>query len=524
MSWKRWVAGIGIAGVLVATYSMVFSGNEEAAAAKYRTARVERGDIVMSVTATGTLNAVQTVQVGSQVSGTIAQLYADYNDVVREGQVVAQIDPTFLQAQVTEAEANLERSRASVEEAKRNLERVKALLEQRYVSQAELDQREAAYRTATASQRQTEAALERARVNLKYATIRTPISGVVISRDVELGQTVAASLQAPTLFTIANDLTKMQLETNIDEADIGKIQEGQRVTFTVDAFPETEFEGRVAQIRLSPVTVQNVVTYTVIVDVPNPELKLRPGMTANVTIVVDQRFGVLRVPAVALRFRPAVQNRQGMGSAGTAAVQKEQGVWDKVAGWFRTEDKPDSAASPMMAFAARGAAMADSGRAAPGGAWTPSPEMLARMRERFGQDVPDSVLIARMRARMTERGGGMWGQGQSGSPTGQQSGGPAMMGSFQGAGQAMGSGMAQGMGRGGVRPTLLWTQDSGGGLKPVPVRTGISDGTYIEVMGDALMEGQEIIVAATSDNQATGGAARPGGMPFGMPMGGGARR
>ncbi|MEP0828030.1 MAG: efflux RND transporter periplasmic adaptor subunit [bacterium] len=285
----------------------------------YRTEKIDRGDIVVSISATGTLNAVTTVLVGSQVSGTISKIYVDYNSQVREGELLAQIDPTFLQATVSEQSANVDRAQAQVNEAARNFERTKQLFEKSLISQAELDAAITSLETAQASLKQAEASLERARVNLRYATIKSPIDGVVISRDVDVGQTVAASLSAPTLFTIANDLSRMQVEASIDEADIGNVKEGQKVTFRVDSYPEEEFTGIVSQIRLAPVVSQNVVTYNVIIDVSNSELKLMPGMTANVIIEVARRDDVLRAPLQALRFVPPVETRATADKTGDTA-------------------------------------------------------------------------------------------------------------------------------------------------------------------------------------------------------------
>lgn len=285
----------------------------------YRTEKIDRGDIVVNISATGTLNAVTTVLVGSQVSGTISKIYVDYNSQVREGELLAQIDPTFLQATVSEQSANVDRARAQVNEAARNFERTKQLFEKSLISQADLDAAITLRETAEASLKQAEASLERAKVNLRYATIKSPIDGVVISRDVDVGQTVAASLSAPTLFTIANDLSRMQVEASIDEADIGNVKEGQKVVFRVDSYPEEEFTGVVSQIRLAPVVSQNVVTYNVIIDVSNSELKLMPGMTANVVIEVARRDDVLRAPLQAIRFVPPVVTRVAADKAGDSA-------------------------------------------------------------------------------------------------------------------------------------------------------------------------------------------------------------
>lgn len=288
--------------IIVALYFLFFRSSAEEI--KYRTEKVGRGDVVVQVRATGTVNPVTTVQVGSQVSGTLAKIYVDFNSQVYAGQIIAQIDSTFLAASVKESEANMERVQAQVNEARRNMKRMQELFNKNLVSQAEMDVAQTNYETALAQLKQAQASLDRAKVNIRYSTIRSPINGVVISRDVDVGQTVAASLQAPKLFVIAHDLKKMQVEANVDEADIGNIEVGQEVTFTVDAHPNREFKGKVTQIRLSPQNIQNVVTYTVIIEVPNPDMKLMPGMTATASILVNEKIDVLRVPALALRFQP----------------------------------------------------------------------------------------------------------------------------------------------------------------------------------------------------------------------------
>ena len=279
--------------------------NGKASSPSYRTTDVVRGDISVVVSATGTLNAVTVVQVGSQVSGTIARLFADFNSVVRKGQVIAIIDTTFLWATVRDAEANLERSRAQVNKAQRDLERSESLLDKNLLSQADYDAALTTYEQAVAQLKSAEAQLDRALINLRYATIFSPIDGVVLSRNVDVGQTVAASFSAPTLFTIANDLTKMQVEAIVDEADIGKVVVGQLARFTVDAYPEKQFEGSVTQVRLEPQMVEYVVSYIVIVAVRNPDLRLMPGMTATLFILVHKRTDVLSVSNMALRFRPS---------------------------------------------------------------------------------------------------------------------------------------------------------------------------------------------------------------------------
>jgi HlyD family secretion protein len=419
------IGGGGI--VLLAAAAYYFWGGNSGAA-QYMTARVERGNLRNTVTATGTLQAVTTVQVGSQASGTISNLYADYNSVVKKGQVIAQLDPSVPKAQVEQARANLQQAQAALQQARAavsnsragvtgaraqaqaaqstvqnnqagvsaaeaNLAVLKAqaddaasylrqqqslqksgVIAQREVdvaqtayqtakarydqgvaqlnqaklsqqssassgvaqsqaqvqqSQAQVQQSQAQVAAAEAQVQQTAAALQLAQVNLAHTTITSPIDGVVVSRDVNVGQTVAASLSAPTLFTIANDLTKMQVIANIDQADIGLVENAKSVKFTVDAFPGKDFEGKIEQMRLNPQNVQNVVTYNVVIDVDNPEQKLKPGMTTNLTFTIDERNNVLKVPNSALRFTPQDTTaqrgngnwqgrRQGNGAAGDA--------------------------------------------------------------------------------------------------------------------------------------------------------------------------------------------------------------
>lgn len=300
---KRWIIGlIVLAGAAAGGW---FLTRPRTKPPEYRTARVDRGLIKAQITATGTLKPVTMVQVGSQVSGTIQSLHADFNSIVRKGQVVAQLDPSLFRTQLAQNEANLSRAQVNVKDADRTFQRTKELLARNLVSQSEVDAAEAALDRFRAEVRQAEATVEQSRVNLRHTTIESPIDGVVVSRSVDVGQTVAASLSAPILFEIANDLADMQVEASIDEADIGQIKSGESVTFTVDAFPEEKFSGIVSQTRLQPITVQNVVTYTTVIAVENPELKLRPGMTANVSVEVARADDALRVPVAALSFRPA---------------------------------------------------------------------------------------------------------------------------------------------------------------------------------------------------------------------------
>src|SRR3954468_6201480 len=299
-----------------------------------QTSPITRGDIVDTVGATGTLQAVTTVQVGSQVSGNISWLGADFNSIVKKGQTIARLDPSLFQAQLEQSKANLAQSRANLAKAQSDLERMRVQLtdaQQKYArakelaarsllpqsdldsakiavdsAQASLAAQQATVTQATASVAQSQASVNQNQVNLDHTTIEAPIDGIVTQRSVDVGQTVAASMQAPTLFILAADLTKMQVNANIDEADVGRIRPGQHVTFRVDAYPTETFEGTVSQIRLQPVVVQNVTTYGTVIDVPNNQLKLKPGMTANVKVEIAKRSDVLRVPNTALRFRPTV--------------------------------------------------------------------------------------------------------------------------------------------------------------------------------------------------------------------------
>lgn len=282
---------------------------------EYATATIQKGDITQIVTATGSLKPVINVTVGCQISGTIAELKADFNSPVKEGQILAKLDPATYDAIVLQAQGDLANAKATLELAELTAQRKEELVRQNAAAQADLDTANASLHQAQASVQIKEAALKRAQVDLARCTIYSPIDGLVISRTVDIGQTVAASLSAPTLFTIANDMTSMQIDAAVSEADVGTVAEGQNVDFAVDAFPYTPFSGRVLQIRNSPVTIQNVVTYDVIVAVANPELKLKPGMTANVSITVAQRKDVLRIPNAALRFKPqesTASNASGM--------------------------------------------------------------------------------------------------------------------------------------------------------------------------------------------------------------------
>ena len=270
----------------------------------FETAIVTKGSIINTITATGTIQADTTVLIGTQVSGVIKKIYVDFNSHVKKGQLLAELDKTPLQTQVQQAQASLDDSKSEVEYQQASYERFKALLDKKLVAQADYDQVKYSYNKALANLKTAQAGIDKAKVNLGYASIYSPIVGVVLNRAVDQGQTVAASFNTPNLFTIGNDLTQMQVQANVDEADIGQLKTAQPVDFTVDAYPNEIFKGSVRQMRLQPVVTSNVVTYTVIVNAPNPEKKLMPGMTANITVLVQKVDSVLTVPGKALRFTP----------------------------------------------------------------------------------------------------------------------------------------------------------------------------------------------------------------------------
>lgn len=281
--------------------------------ARYRTEAVERGAVAATVTATGTISAVTTVQVGSQVSGIIQSLHADYNSPVKKGQLLATLDPTPFQTQVEQRQADVLQAQVQMRNAEVQFQRSERLLAEQLTPAADNDAAKANYDGATAQVAQAQAALKQAETNLSYARIYSPIDGTVVARQYDIGQTVAASFQAPTLFTIAEDLEKMQVQADVDQSDISRAATGQKARFSVDAYPEEDFVGTISQIRLNATQNQNVITYPVIIDVPNPEGKLKPKMTADVTIEVSRVEDVLRIPNAALRFKPIETGRPGEG-------------------------------------------------------------------------------------------------------------------------------------------------------------------------------------------------------------------
>jgi len=334
--------------VLVTAGFWLYRRADASEAPAYRFAAVERGDLQATVSATGKLNAVTTVQVGTQVSGQVSAIHADFNDAVKKGELIARIDPTLQEQAVREARANVERSRAELEQAERAYERNRQLYETKVVTQSELEAVQYARSVAKANMQSAEVSLDRARRNLAYTSIHAPIDGIVVERNVDVGQTVAASLSAPQLFLIANDLSRMQILAAVDESDIGLIHDGQPVNFTVQPYPNETFTGTVRQVRLQSTTTENVVNYTVVVEVANPDGKLMPGMTATVEFVTGSAADVLTVPNAALRFRP------------TETMLAELG------------ERPGAAGAPLPDSASARSSRAAAGQAASGAASRPA--------------------------------------------------------------------------------------------------------------------------------------------------------
>ena len=328
---KIWI-GVGVVALLILVY-FLFSGGKKEEKVSFETAKVEKKNIHTSITATGTIEPVTSVTVGTQVSGIVSKLYVDYNSVVKKGQIIAELDKTNLTSELNTAKANLASAQSTLDYEKANHDRYKTLFDKGLVSANDYENARLSYEKARQTVTSSRESVRKAQTNLGYATITSPIDGVVLSKSVEEGQTVAASFNTPELFTIAQDLTNMRVIADIDEADIGGVKEGQRVTFTVDAFPEDSFEGQVTQVRQQATTESNVVTYEVVISAPNKDLKLKPGLTANVTIYTLELNNTLAVPSKALRFTP----NEALLSKGEqiADCEGDHKIWTKEGNTFK---------------------------------------------------------------------------------------------------------------------------------------------------------------------------------------------
>jgi HlyD family secretion protein len=490
---RLWVALLLLAAVL-GLGAWWFSRNGDDAP-KYRFAKVERGPLTAAVASTGTLNPVTSVQVGTQVSGQIKELFVDFNSPVKQGQLIARIDPETFQFRVRQAEADLEAGRSSLNRARvalaiaqRDLERTKELVARNFVSSAELDRAQSTYdlaaaevRTAQAVVQQRDAQVATSRIDLGRTEIRAPVDGVVIKRSVDVGQTVAASLQAPELFIIAKDLRDMQVDTSIDEADVGRIRIAQRATFTVDAFPGRTFNGEVKSVRKAPQNVQNVVTYIAIISANNERGELLPGMTANVRIVTDTRESVLKAPNGALRFRPAGASAANDVSKATTDASAKSGASQGAAGGSALTQFRERVVTELKLDAEQQQRL---------------DPIFAEMRNKFMglRDLPEEArakasgaIRAELRAKIEET-----------LKPEQKARYAEIAAEF--AGRA---------GSGQTTRGRVWVLEND---KPrgIDVRVGLSDGTMTEVSGDGITEGLELIVGQQGG---TGAAPAQKGAP-----------
>ncbi len=458
------------AAVLILAAGGLYWKSRAARVPQYTTVAVGRGDVVQTVTATGDIEPVLSVNVSSQISGIIAKLYVDWNSPVKEGQLMAELDPATYKANVLQAEGQLANAEANLQLVRLNTERTRELFKKSLVTQADVDQAEALLLQAEAQVKIQGASLATAKVNLGRCTLYSPISGVVISRQVDVGNTVAVSLNAPTLFVIANDLAKMQIIAAVAEADIGTVAVGQMVNFTVDAFPNLAFRGRVSQIRNSPQTQQNVVIYQTIIDVDNPDLKLRPGMTANVSIVIAQRDNVLRLANSALRARlpEDLLPKPAPGAGPAAAAGRGAAPGSAPA----TEQDPRRAAFALLREAGF----------APGNG-PPTPDLIQKAQQ-LAKDRGLDVDFSR----------------------------------FTGGGQRAGGGMT-------TRTVykLTGSDPATAVLEAVRVKLGITDGIYTEVVS-GLEEGDAVVTAVNLPGSAAANGARPAANPFAGAGAGGIRR
>jgi len=451
---------------------------------EYKTSPVTRGDVIQTVTANGSLNPVQLVEVGSQISGVITEIKVDFNSRVKAGDIVAQIDPATYQRMKGQAEAELASAKASEEMAQLNFDRGQELFNSKLISKSDFDQLRVSLSQAKAQVKTRQALLESAQVDLSRTTIHAPIDGVVITRKVEAGQTVAAAMTTPTLFTIANDLKKMQIEAAVSEADIGGVEEGQKVQFIVDAFSGRTFEGSVRQVRYAPSTNQNVVTYTSVVDVDNKDLKLRPGMTANARFITAERKNVLKLPLAATRFRPP---------ANVTVVGDTNATTAKAASATTLIENGPFAGLPVMPWMSERRRPTDSERTAYVASLTPD------------QKQKYEKATAEFRARMAQGGGpgGGGGSGFGGGPGGNQSQRPKPQSNEP-------------------RTATVYIKETPAAngapgqvvLRAVSVRLGIADASSVEVL-EGLSENDQVVSGTSSTQVAT--ATRNPFSPFGGP-------
>jgi HlyD family secretion protein len=454
MKRKYWITLTAVV-IILAVGAWFWFGNKGSAAIQWRTGKVEKGDLRIVVTATGTLSADTTVQVGTQVSGVIDKIFVDFNSVVKKGQVVAVLDTTYLASSVEDASSAMYRAQVQVDLTKLNYDRNKELFDEKVIAKSDYDQSYSDYMTALGNARSAKSSLDRAKINLRYATIVAPVSGVVISRAVDRGQTVAASFSTPTLFAIANDLTKMQVQASIDEADIGKIKNGQDVNFTVDAYPDLTFSGTVSQIRLQPIILQNVVNYTVIIDVPNPDLKLMPGMTANITVMIQQVQNVIKIPASALKFWPP------------------QDYLDKAMKEF-----PDSVKNFL--------------------------ERIIEFRKRMSSQGGTGSFV---------NTGNTGGQGGSGGTGGTRPQGGLSSSNGQGRAQGQNGQSSDGKRADRGRMGIVWVKTIDNKLMPYRVKTGLSDGSFTAVESN-LKETDEVVVGMINSQTTTSTNTQTQQSPF----------
>jgi HlyD family secretion protein len=510
---KKSVYIVGAVVVVLAVCAYVLFAKRDNHKYDFRFDKVSKGDLMVYVTATGTINAVISVDVGTQVSGIVTKLFADFNSVVKAGDVIARIDTTFLYQSVKDAEASLDRARAQFADSKRNLDRVSELFKKGLESELTYSASLTTFESNQASLKQAQASVDRAKINLAYATIYAPINGVVTDRKVNVGQTVAASFSSPTLFTIANDLKRMQVQTTVDESDVGKISIGQEATFTVDAYPEEKFTGHVSQIRLAPQSIQNVVNYIVIIDVQNDQLKLMPGMTANVKVLVASATDVLRVPNMALRFQPPTDIVDTTGTNGIRGDSTRMGRNFAGAG--------DSAGRGGFGQNRQGG-----GQGTEGGGFRPQGDMMGRF-----QALRDSIQAAHkgklsqeeLRTEMQKLfANRMAPRNQTISPTATRQSASSDAAKFgivskfpEYQKSAYVPSHQSGRGR-------IWILKANGLLESISVRTGLNDGRFTEISTMRLNPGDQIVLGASSGDAVADQARSPlTGQGQGRPMGGG---